>query len=266
MIRMSRILRAAACLAALAGFAPAAYAAEILIHDPKSQPESLTAAPGGTLIVGSASSPFIYKVKPGTTTAEAFFDASADGSGTFFFGMLADAASGTVWACELTPVPGVTPVQRHTGCAASTWPRGRRNCAGPCPATTPPAMISPSAPTMRSISPTPPMAASIAWRRAPRRRAVPGEPCADRHRRHHLPGRRALCEQCLLQQSLSHPGGCRRASRARRWISGWTAGQGAGRHARGQRQAVPGREWQRQDRRPDHPRRQGPASPCSRTG
>jgi sugar lactone lactonase YvrE len=66
------------------------------------------------LIVGSASSPFIYKVRPGSTTAEKFVDASGEGAGTFFFGMLADAATNTLWACQLTTVAGVTPVQRHT--------------------------------------------------------------------------------------------------------------------------------------------------------
>ena len=113
---ISSTMRMAACAALLAGFCGAAAAApsEILIHDDKSQPESLTAAPGGVLIVGSASSPFIYKVKAGATTAETFFDASAEGPGTFFFGMLADASTNTLWACQLTPVPGVTPVQRHT--------------------------------------------------------------------------------------------------------------------------------------------------------
>jgi sugar lactone lactonase YvrE len=74
----------------------------------------LTIAPGGILIAGSASTPFIYKVRPGSTTAEKFVDASAEGAGTFFFGMLADAATNTLWACQLTPVPGTTPVQRHT--------------------------------------------------------------------------------------------------------------------------------------------------------
>jgi DNA-binding beta-propeller fold protein YncE len=92
----------------------AASAAEILIGDTKSQPESLTVAPGGVLIAGSASSPFIYKVRPGSAVAEKFIDASAEGDGTFFFGMLADAATNTLWACQLTPVPGVTPVRRHT--------------------------------------------------------------------------------------------------------------------------------------------------------
>jgi hypothetical protein len=106
--------RFAVCVALLAGLAQAASAAEILIIDAKSQPESLTVAPGGILIVGSASTPFIYKVRPGSTTAEKFVDASAEGAGTFFFGMLAEAATNTLWACQLTPVPGITPVKRHT--------------------------------------------------------------------------------------------------------------------------------------------------------
>ena len=101
-------------VALLAGFTQATFAADILIADAKSQPESLTVAPGGVLIVGSASTPFVYKVRSGSKTAEKFVDASAEGSGTFFFGMLADASSNTLWTCQLTPVPGKTPVQRHT--------------------------------------------------------------------------------------------------------------------------------------------------------
>jgi sugar lactone lactonase YvrE len=66
------------------------------------------------LIVGSASTPFIYKVGAGSTTAEKFVDATAEGEGTFFFGMLADAGTNTLWACQLTPVAGATPVKRHT--------------------------------------------------------------------------------------------------------------------------------------------------------
>jgi sugar lactone lactonase YvrE len=94
--------------------AQAAFAGDILIADAKSQPESLTMAPGGVLIVGSASSPFVYKVRPGSSTAEKFIDVSTEGPGTFFLGMLADAASNTLWTCQLTPVPNTTPPQRHT--------------------------------------------------------------------------------------------------------------------------------------------------------
>ena len=100
------------CTALLAGGAHAASAADILIADAKSQPESLTVAPGGVLIAGSSTTPFVYKVRPGSITAEKFIDASAEGAGTFFLGMLADAASNTLWTCQLTPVPGTT--QRHS--------------------------------------------------------------------------------------------------------------------------------------------------------
>jgi sugar lactone lactonase YvrE len=101
-------------LAAFVALAGLASAAEILIVDAKSQPESLTVAPGGILFVGSASTPFVYKVLPGSTTAEKFVDASAEGPGTFFFGMLADAGTKTLWTCQLTPVGETRPVKRHT--------------------------------------------------------------------------------------------------------------------------------------------------------
>jgi len=107
-------LRLAGCAVLLMSFAQAASTAEILIVDEKSQPESLTVAPGGTLIVGSASTPFVYKVRRGSTTAEKFVDASAEGAGTFFFGMLADPATKTLWTCQLTPVADTKPVKRHT--------------------------------------------------------------------------------------------------------------------------------------------------------
>ena len=86
--------RLAACVVVLAGLVQAASAAEILIVDAKSQPESLTVAPGGVLIVGSASTPFIYKVSPGSTTPEKFVDASAEGLREHFSS-----------ACSLMPAP-----------------------------------------------------------------------------------------------------------------------------------------------------------------
>src|ERR1044071_9837181 len=100
--------RLAVCVALCAGLAQAASAAEILIADAKSQPESLTVAPGGILIVGSASTPFAYKVRPGSTTAEKFVDASAEGAGTSFLGLLRDAEAVALWTCQLTPVAGAT--------------------------------------------------------------------------------------------------------------------------------------------------------------
>jgi SMP-30/Gluconolactonase/LRE-like region len=113
-MHISPARRLAICIALTASLAQAASASDILIADAKSQPESLTVAPGGVLIVGSASSPFVYKVRPGSPTAEKFIDASAEGPGTFFFGMLAEGSSNTLWTCQLTPVPDSIPVRRHT--------------------------------------------------------------------------------------------------------------------------------------------------------
>jgi sugar lactone lactonase YvrE len=107
--------RFAAVLALIFSFSLAhAFAADVLINDAKSQPESLTMAPGGVLIVGSASSPFVYKVRPGASTAEKFIDVSSEPAGTFFLGMLADASTNTLWTCQLTPVPNSNPQTRHT--------------------------------------------------------------------------------------------------------------------------------------------------------
>jgi hypothetical protein len=106
------MIRLAAACALIALSTTAALSAEVLIGDPKSQPESLAVAPNGDVIVGSASTPFVYKIKKGATTAEKFIDASAEGAGTFFFGQLVEGSS--LWTCQLTPVAGVTPVQRKT--------------------------------------------------------------------------------------------------------------------------------------------------------
>jgi sugar lactone lactonase YvrE len=103
-----------ACVALMMSVTQAATAADILIGNEKSQPESLTVAPGGVLIVGSASSPYVYRVRAGSTTAEKFIDVSSEGPGTFFFGQLADPATNTLWTCQLTPVPNSTPQRRHT--------------------------------------------------------------------------------------------------------------------------------------------------------
>src|ERR1700757_3038766 len=104
---MYRFSKFAISFAALLAVSAPAMAAEILIKDGNSQPESLAHAPDGTLIVGSASTPYVYKIKPGSTTPEVFIDASAEGPGTFFFGQLVD--GDTVWSCMLTPVAGGAP-------------------------------------------------------------------------------------------------------------------------------------------------------------
>jgi streptogramin lyase len=100
---------------AIAGLSTqAATAAEILIQDDKSAPESLSVGPDGTVYAGSASSPYVYRVKKGATTAERFVDVSSEGAGTFFLGQLVDAASNTLWTCQLTPNAGATPPTRRS--------------------------------------------------------------------------------------------------------------------------------------------------------
>jgi hypothetical protein len=119
---MIRRFKFAAGFAALIAATAPAMAAEILIKDAKSQPESLAAARDGTLIVGSASTPFVYKIRPGSTTPEVFIDAGSEGQGTFFLGQLVD--GGTVWSCMLTPVAGTN--QRHTALIGTDLKSGAR--------------------------------------------------------------------------------------------------------------------------------------------
>ncbi len=134
MMCSSNARRLAAYITLVGSIAQVSYAADILIADEKSQPESLTLAPGGTLIVGSASTPFVYKVQSGSSRVDKFIDASAEGPGTFFFGMLADASTNTLWTCQLTPVPDATPTRRHTAVRAfdlsSGAPKIRWNLPG----------------------------------------------------------------------------------------------------------------------------------------
>ena len=94
------VVRNFICAAGLyALIAPVANAATVSVPE-KSQPESITLAPNGDLILGSASSAKIYRAKKGSDKAEVFIDVSADGAGTFL-GVLADASSNTLWACQI---------------------------------------------------------------------------------------------------------------------------------------------------------------------
>ncbi|QPF88364.1 hypothetical protein IC762_31575 [Bradyrhizobium genosp. L] len=72
----------------------------------------MTATPDGALILGSASKPVIYRAATGATRADVFVDASGDGSNVSFLGVLADAATDTLWACEIIGVPGAK--DRHS--------------------------------------------------------------------------------------------------------------------------------------------------------
>ena len=108
------------------GAAVAAAAATVAVPE-KSQPESITVAPNGDLILGSAASPKIYRAKKGSDKADVFVDVGAEGAG-FFLGVLADAATGTLWACEIYAAPAGTPPHSalrafdlKTGAAKFRW-------------------------------------------------------------------------------------------------------------------------------------------------
>jgi hypothetical protein len=94
---MIRIASVVACLPIL--LATPALAATVTVP-PKAQPESITAAPNGELILGSAGSAKIYRAKKGATNADVFIDASSEGNVTFL-GVLADGPSNTLWACQI---------------------------------------------------------------------------------------------------------------------------------------------------------------------
>jgi streptogramin lyase len=69
--------------------------------DPGSDPESVTQAPDGSLILGSAAKPVIYRAAKGETKAKVFIDVSATEGNVSFLGVLADAPTNTLWACQI---------------------------------------------------------------------------------------------------------------------------------------------------------------------
>ena len=108
------MIRSGLVLFTLFPFSASAFAADFVVHDAKSSPESMAVAPDGSVFAGSASAPFVYRVAKGATSAQVFVDASGEGPGTFFLGQLVDPATATLWTCQLTPVPGTTPPARHS--------------------------------------------------------------------------------------------------------------------------------------------------------
>jgi hypothetical protein len=104
MLRRSLVF--ATGLAALFAWACPAWAEPGLVvtTDPQSQPESITVAPDGALILGSMSKPVIYRAAKGATKAEVFIDVSLEGP-VSFLGVLADSRTNTLWACQIMRVP-----------------------------------------------------------------------------------------------------------------------------------------------------------------
>jgi hypothetical protein len=129
------MIRTFVIVACLSAFLPAA-AADGIALPAKSGPESITIAPNGDLILGSTGSAKIYRSKKGSDQALVFVDASAEGA-VYFLGMLADAPTNTLWACQIYPSP--TEGKEHsalrafdlkTGAAKFRWelPGARNLC------------------------------------------------------------------------------------------------------------------------------------------
>lgn len=80
---------------------PAVVAAPVDISIPGTGvfPESLTSGADGSVYIGSVGLAQIYRVPPGGSTAEVFI-APGTGGMKQIFGVLADDASGTLWACS----------------------------------------------------------------------------------------------------------------------------------------------------------------------
>jgi hypothetical protein len=127
---MKSVSAAVFCL--LLGSIPAAFAITVTT-DTGAQPESITAAPDGGLILGSATKPTIYRAAKGETKAKPWIDVSADGA-VSFLGVLSDVSTNTLWACELGPrgaagAPGTRPPSPSTllsfdltsGAAKARW-------------------------------------------------------------------------------------------------------------------------------------------------
>jgi hypothetical protein len=102
------VIRKFICGAGLCAFIASVAEAVTVSLPEKSQPESITVAPNGDLILGSAASAKIYRAKKGSDKAEVFIDAGAEGAVTFL-GVLSDASTGTLWACQIYTTPPGSP-------------------------------------------------------------------------------------------------------------------------------------------------------------
>lgn len=100
-------------VALLAFAAPALAQQTIAPSDPRGNPESLSVGPDGTVYLGSATAPVVYRAKKGAATAELFIDLRPGGS-AFTLGILADPAASTLWVCEVLTMDRSAPILRPT--------------------------------------------------------------------------------------------------------------------------------------------------------
>jgi len=100
--RVSAALGALSCLSACL---PALAApADVTVNDKRVFPESITSTAAGEVILGSMGQPVIFRAAAGSSTAEPWIHLKDDGHDTTL-GVLADAASNTLWACVRMPNP-----------------------------------------------------------------------------------------------------------------------------------------------------------------
>jgi sugar lactone lactonase YvrE len=120
----------AATAAAPAAAAAAAPPAEIVIPGERITPESITSTADGTVIIGSVQARTIWRAAPGSATAEAWIQPGTDGM-QGVFGVLADEASGTLFACSgsfgapPTEGPPPPPSTLHAFDLATGAPKGK---------------------------------------------------------------------------------------------------------------------------------------------
>jgi streptogramin lyase len=98
---MKRLTTALAALVLMA--APAiAQTTSVSPVTPMSQPENMAVGPDGSLYIGSQRDARVYRARPGQATAEQFLDLRAATSpASFILGVYADAASSTLYVCEM---------------------------------------------------------------------------------------------------------------------------------------------------------------------
>jgi sugar lactone lactonase YvrE len=82
-----------ACLAASAEV-------EILIHDDRPFPESITSTSNGALIIGGLAKGMVYRAAPGSSTAEPWIQPGTNGLQRVL-GVLADEKAQTLWVCSV---------------------------------------------------------------------------------------------------------------------------------------------------------------------
>ena len=106
----------AALMVALASGSALAAPQVVTVADRDVFPESITALPDGTVILGGMLQPWIYRAKPGAAIAERWIDLRGVGSAAW--GVLPDQRTNTLYACTVAfPLPAkITPPvkERHS--------------------------------------------------------------------------------------------------------------------------------------------------------